>query len=115
MVIEDIRESSDFRISPSVAEHENVSLLNVPILIDGSAWGVLEVDSTKRRDFSEDTASFMQAAASIIANSISRVNVEQTNAASVTTASLVAQQHQLALEEMQHRVKNYFQLILAMP
>ncbi len=113
-MIEDIRESTDFRISPPVAEHGVVALLNVPVLIDGSAWGVLEVDSTERRDFSEDAVIFMQAAASITANAIARVNVEQTNAASVTTASLVAQQHQLALEEMQHRVKNYFQLILAM-
>lgn len=114
VVIDDIREENEFRISPPIAEHGIVSLLNVPILIDGAAWGVLEVDSTERRNFSTDTVTFMQAAAGILGNAISRASAEETYATSVNTASVVAQQHQLALDEMQHRVKNYFQLILAM-
>ena len=38
-------------------------LVNVPVLIAGAAWGVLEVDSTRSRDFSQDTIEFLTATA----------------------------------------------------
>jgi putative methionine-R-sulfoxide reductase with GAF domain len=39
-------------------------------LTGGAVWGVLEVDSSIQRDFSEDTTEFMIAAAAVIASSV---------------------------------------------
>ena len=36
------------------------------MLIEGAAWGVLEVDSTRQRDFSQDTIEFLTATAALI-------------------------------------------------
>src|SRR3954463_2190023 len=65
-VIPDTGDAPDFTISEVLKEHGIVSLANVPVLLDGAAWGVLEVDSTTQRDFSQDTLEFMTAAAALI-------------------------------------------------
>src|SRR5215213_3754251 len=65
-MIADTEEAPDFTISDVLKEHGIVSLANVPVLTDGAAWGVLEVDSTIPRDFSEDTTDFLSAAAALI-------------------------------------------------
>ena len=44
--ITDLDEQKEYAHSELLKEHGIVSLTNVPILIDGAAWGVLEVDST---------------------------------------------------------------------
>jgi transcriptional regulator with GAF, ATPase, and Fis domain len=41
----DFRKSDEIKMSPILREYGIVSLSNVPLLIDGAAWGVLEVDS----------------------------------------------------------------------
>ena len=61
--IADFTKATDFVVSEVLKEHGIVSLANVPILTDGAAWGVLEVDSTTPRDFTSDTVEFMIAAA----------------------------------------------------
>src|SRR5215216_6981032 len=48
---------------------------NVPILIDGAAWGVLEVDSTEPRDFSTDTVNFLFAASTVVGIAIQRAHI----------------------------------------
>ena len=58
VVIDDMHDQQDFVISGILRRHGIVSLANTPVLIGGSAWGVLEVDSTTPRDFSQDTIEF---------------------------------------------------------
>ena len=112
--IPDINQGDQFRCSTTLFEHDIKSLLNVPIQIDGAAWGVLEVDSTELRDFSVDTIDFLMTAASILASALRRDQVEQAHEQAIAQAAMEARRHQVLLEEMQHRVKNNFQTILSM-
>jgi two-component system, sensor histidine kinase PdtaS len=93
-------------------EHGIVSVSNVPVLIGGAAWGVLEVDSTTPRDFSEDTTEFLTAAAALIAT-VLRQNARPDKQAQLMAAVAEAQKGKILLREMQHRVKNNFQLVLS--
>ncbi len=114
VVIEDTGNAPEFTISPVLKEHGINSLANVPILIDGGAWGVLEVDSTARRDFGPDTPNFMIAAAAIIGATIRRFQTVENEAEAIAAVSREAQKRQDLLAKMQHRVKNNFQIILSM-
>jgi two-component sensor histidine kinase len=114
VVIDDINDQSEFTVSASLKAHGIVSALNVPILIDNAAWGVLEADSNERRDFREDTVDFMLALARMIASVIQRHQAEEAHRQALAQVALEVQQRNLVLTEMQHRVKNYFQLILSM-
>ena len=113
VVIEDAAAAPGFVISDVLKAHDIVSLVNVPVLIDGAAWGVLEVDSSARRDFSQDTVEFLQAAATIIGAAVQRDQAYRSEAATVVEANTEAQRRDVLLRELQHRIKNNFQIILA--
>ena len=105
---------SEFECPAILRAHDIVSAANVPVFMDGAVVGVLEVDSTTRCDFTQDTTDFLMAVAGIVGT------VLQKHAASLAegeargaTAVMKAQQQDLMLRELQHRVKNNFQLILA--
>ena len=114
VVIADLRGVQTFQASPILLEHGIVSLLNVPLQIDGAAWGVLEADSTEARDFSVDTQEFLMSAGWILASGIRREQVAQAHTDALVAAADGSRKSQLLLEEMQHRVKNNFQTILAL-
>lgn len=113
VIIPDTGAASGFIFSKVLKEHGIVSLANVPILIDGAAWGVLEVDSSVPRDFSQDTVDFMAAAAAILGAVIQRQSESRDEAIAVAEATAEAQRREVLLRELQHRVKNNFQMVLA--
>jgi two-component sensor histidine kinase len=112
VTIKDLGEQREYGHSGLLKEHGIISLSNVPVLIDGVAWGVLEVDSTTARDFSEDTSDFLTAAASLIGTML-RYNARPDDEARPVAALAETQRREVLLREMQHRVKNNFQLILS--
>lgn len=112
--IEDISEDPEFRNHPILIAHGIVSLLNVPILVDGAAWGVLEGDSSVLRGFSDDTIRFMTACADLCGMVVRRAGAEAAQAEAMADTAREGQKHGLLLSEMQHRVKNNFQTIMAM-
>ena len=112
VTIREFAGQSEFTRSEFLADHGIVSLSNVPIFIDGAAWGVLEVDSTTPRDFSEDTTEFMMAAGALIGAFLQRHHSHVAEAERIQARSQ-AESREVLLREMQHRVKNNFQLILA--
>jgi GAF domain-containing protein len=71
--LKNFQAQDDFIHSGLLQEHV-VSLVNVPVLIEGAAWGVLEVDSTRQRDFSQDTIEFLTATAALIGAFLHRPN-----------------------------------------
>jgi two-component system, sensor histidine kinase PdtaS len=113
VTIKNFNEQEEYVRSDFLKEHGIISLINVPVLIDGAAWGVLEVDSTTPRDFSEDTTDFMMAAAALIGAFLQRHSAQPDEAVRLIAVAAEAQRRDVLLREMQHRVKNNFQLILA--
>jgi two-component sensor histidine kinase len=113
LCIEDVDEAPGFTISQTLKEHRIVSLANVPILAGGAAWGVLEVDSTVRCDFTQDTMQFLVAAAAIVGALLRDETSVSGEAAALAEAAAQAQHREVLLRELQHRVKNNFQFILA--
>lgn len=95
-------------------EHGIVSLLNAPILIDRASWGVLKVDHVEQRDFCEETVDFLPAVSCLIASVIQRHQAAAAHGQALAAAALEKQQRDLLLAEMQHRMKNKFQMILPM-
>jgi two-component sensor histidine kinase len=114
VIVDDIRDNEEFTAAPSLLEHGIVSLVNVPVLIDKATWGVLEVDHVERRDFREDTVGFLLAASQLLATVIQRHQAEEAHRGALAAAAMENQRRDLLLAEMQHRVKNYFQMILSM-
>jgi two-component sensor histidine kinase len=113
VTIKNLNEQNEYGVSDFLKEHGIISLANVPVLIDGAAWGVLEVDSTVARDFNEDTIDFLSAAAALIGAFVQRQNPRPDEGARLIAAATEAQNRDVLLREMQHRVKNNFQLVLA--
>lgn len=109
--IRNFDEQDEYDISPLLKEHGIISLANAPVLIGGTAWGVVEVDSTTPRDFGPDACDFLTAAGALIGTCVRR-HTAPSPADSLATAVLQAQQRETLLREMQHRIKNSFQLIL---
>jgi two-component system, sensor histidine kinase PdtaS len=114
VVIPDTAQAPEFTISPVLQEHGIVSLANVPVLIEGAAWGVLEVDGTAPRDYSAETLNFMHAASTTIGVAIQRAQIAKAETEALAAAAAETHSREVLLAEMQHRVKNNFQIILAM-
>ena len=112
VLIEDISKSKGFRLSEVLRNHGIVSLVNVPILMGGAAWGVIEADSSALRGFSEESLSFMKAVASLISGVVRRMEAEGALDAAVMKTAQEVRKRELLIREMQHRVKNNFQMLL---
>jgi two-component sensor histidine kinase len=113
VTIRNVNEQEEYIPSDLLKQHQIVSLANVPVLIEGAAWGVLEVDSTTSRGFSEDTIEFLTAVAALIGAFVRHRAAQPREAAQLIAAAAEAQKRDVLLRELQHRVKNNFQLILA--
>jgi two-component sensor histidine kinase/putative methionine-R-sulfoxide reductase with GAF domain len=111
--IPDLRESKEFRASQVLVEHDIISVLNVPIIVDGAAWGVLEVDSVEPCDFSIDTQNFMLTAGSIVGTALRRQQVAEAHEAALAQLAAASSKLDVMLQEMHHRVKNNFQTTLS--
>jgi len=111
VIIKDFSKQEEYVRSDLLKEHGIVSVSNVPVLINGAAWGVLEVDSTAPRDFTEDTTDFLTAAAALIGTVLR--HDARPEEARLMAAAAEAQRREILLREMQHRVKNNFQLVLS--
>ena len=96
-----------FRTPELLRLHGVLRAINVILQGDGSPYGVLEVDSRSKGEFSEQDISFLQGAANILGMAIER----QRYVASLQAAL----DHQKVLvNEINHRVKNSLQLVASM-
>jgi two-component sensor histidine kinase len=109
--VENFDTQNEYEISQMLKEHGIKALVNAPVLIGASSWGVVEVDSTEPREFGQDACDFLTAVGALIGICVRR-HTAPSQADSVAIAKLEAQHRETLLREMQHRVKNSFQLIL---
>ncbi|HEY8566697.1 MAG TPA: GAF domain-containing protein [Beijerinckiaceae bacterium] len=113
VMISDLEGDSEFRASPLLREHGIVALLNVPIRLDGGIWGVLEVDSTEPRAFDEGDIGFLSAYANMLGLAMQRVEADRKAVESVAEAARKAAAQEVMLRELQHRMRNNFQIMSA--
>lgn len=111
---EDIRNDPEFRYADVLREHGIVSVLNVPIFIDGSHWGVLEVDTVEKTAFEEFEVHSLSVFANIIGLTLgSRASQAEALKAAAETANARGQT-EILLRELQHRMKNNLQVIVSL-
>ncbi len=90
VILEDIAKNASFVLPPFYAEHKIVSTADVLIKGKTGPWGVLEVDSAERREFSEHDVVFLTGFANVVAEAVA------------TTERTAAMQS--AIESMKHLI-----------
>jgi two-component sensor histidine kinase len=113
VVIHDIAAEPDFISHPTLVEHGIVSLMNVPIMIDGQTWGVLEVDAQEQTRFDDFDVSFLATLANVIGAGVQHREMLTERESLLALQTADRERARLLLEELQHRVKNNFQVILS--
>ncbi|PVE20706.1 hypothetical protein DC522_30700 [Microvirga sp. KLBC 81] len=113
VIIEDLPNDPEFRTPPTLREHGIVSVLNVPIRIDGRTWGVLEVDAEEPRTFDEGDVTFLTTMANILGVALLRQETQDKAAEAAAQHARQKSFAEVVLREFQHRVKNNLQTIIS--
>ena len=108
-----INDDPEFRYSSVLKEHGIISLLNGPIAIDGIVWGVLEVDSTEPNAFDGDDQEFLTAFSLILALAVRHRQGQSERERRAEEMGKRLAQAETYMQEQNHRVRNYFQMILS--
>jgi two-component sensor histidine kinase len=99
VISKDLASERRFAIPSVLIEHGVRSAVNVVIGGRRGAWGVLEVDSRRIRDFDIDDINFLQNYANLVASAIDRARTQDELASAAETRTIL-------LGELQHRAKN---------
>ena len=113
VAVQDLRQGEQFRMPEVLREHGIVSLVNVPVMINGRTWGVLEVDSTRPREFDEWDIGFLSTLANVMGTCLALHEAEQEKIEALAQIARERGQSEIALRELQHRIKNNLQIIIA--
>jgi two-component sensor histidine kinase/putative methionine-R-sulfoxide reductase with GAF domain len=113
VAIHDVHETQEFRWPELLREHGIISLLNVPIMIDGRTWGVLEVDSTTATVFDEWDIGFLSTLANVMGACLALHEADQKHLEALAQITRQRAQADIATRELQHRIKNNLQIIIA--
>ena len=57
--------------------HGVISLINVPVMIEGRTWGVLEVDSERKQSFDQWDVDFLSTLANMLGSALARQTAEE--------------------------------------
>jgi len=109
----DLYGSQEFRIPDVLREHGIVSLLNVPVMINGLTWGVLEVDSTRLLHFDEWDIGFLSTVANVMGTCLALNEAQQHTIEQRAERERERVQSDILMRELQHRIKNNLQIIIA--
>jgi len=101
IVIDDFATETRFIVPQYLKDHNCLSGMHVTIAgQDGRAYGILGVATTKRRTFTAQDCSFVNAVGNLLAGAIQRRQL--------------AQRHELMIRDMRHRSGNLFSQLLAL-
>jgi two-component sensor histidine kinase/putative methionine-R-sulfoxide reductase with GAF domain len=109
-----VNDDPNFRYASVLKDHGIVSVLNALIAIDGVVWGVLEVDSATPNTFDEDDERFLIAFALTLALAIRHRQGQADQERSAEEMGRRLLQAETYMREQNHRVRNYFQMILSL-
>lgn len=113
VIVEDIASNPEYRCPDVLREHGIVSLVNVPVMVDGKSWGVLEIDSDQPRTFDQSDIAFVSTFANILGVALKSHETEQRALAAAEEHLHERTRSQILMREMRHRVKNNFQTIIS--
>jgi two-component sensor histidine kinase len=112
IAIEDLPNDREFRYSGLLRDHGIVSLLNVPVMIDGRVWGVLEIDTEQNIRFEQWDIDFLSTLANMLGNALARQESDAKYVEATAQNSRDQTRTEIVLRELQHRVKNNLQIIV---
>jgi two-component sensor histidine kinase len=104
VISHDTGRENRFRIPQVLREHHVRSMVNVLIPGEAKPFGVLEVDATEIFDFKQDDVDFLRNYAHLIAAAIDRIETQNR-------LKTIADERDLLLREVQHRVKNMLMVV----
>jgi two-component sensor histidine kinase len=114
----DLPSEPRFRTPQLLAEHGIRSAINVLILTNGNAFGVLEVDSTHRGEFTASDTAFLQTLANTLAVAIRAQKREDAKAEMLREKEALLLENErllrdkdMLVREIHHRVTNSLQLV----
>lgn len=113
VAIHNIAEAKEFYLPDVLRAHGIVSLLNVPVMINGLTWGVLEVDSTKPTEFDEWDIRFLTIVANAMGVCLALAEANQKHIDVMGNAARERARFEIVIRELQHRIKNNLQIIIA--
>jgi two-component sensor histidine kinase len=107
VIANDLDKEERFRIPNLLRDHGVKSAVNVIIKSRRHIFGVLEADSRRPRIFSQDDIKFLQGYANILSLAIDLTRLVDLNAE-------LADEKDMLLQELQHRVKNNNQQLISL-
>ena len=113
VAIANLPSDPEYRYSDLLREHGLISVLNVPIMIDGRSWGVLEVDTVRQTIFDEWDIGFLGTLANILGGALARLESDQKLLEAGAQKSRDQAHSDIVVRELQHRVKNNLQIIVS--
>jgi two-component sensor histidine kinase len=113
VTIDNLNDTQEFRLPEILREHGIVSLVNVPVMINGFTWGVLEVDSSELKCFDEWDVGFLSTVANIMGTCLALHEAQQRHIDERAQRERDRAQSDIVMQELQHRIKNNLQIIVS--
>src|SRR5215217_3329146 len=101
VIIEDLPNDPDYRYSAVLQAHGIISVLNVPVMIDGKTWGVLEVDAAEPRTFDDGDVGFLTTIANMLGMALRRCEADQKALTAAAKHARELAQADVLLRELQ--------------